>query len=62
MVRPDSTVQRQAIEAQDRGPVMVVTKGLDAGQVIVLDGQSRLENGTHIVGTAEASQTAQAGG
>ena len=43
-------MQRQAIEAEDRGAVMVVTKGLDAGQPIVLDGQSRLENGSHIVG------------
>jgi len=62
VVRPDATVQRQAIEAEDRGPVMVVTKGLDAGQAIVLDGQSRLENGSHIVGTAEAPQTAQVRG
>lgn len=66
VVRPDSTVQRQAIEAQDRGPVMVITKGLDAGQTIVLDGQSRLENGSHVAATAAAAQgtpqAAQAGG
>lgn len=62
VVRPNSTVQRQAIEAEDRGLVMVVTKGLDAGQTIVLDGQSRLENGTHVVATAGAPQTTQAGG
>jgi multidrug efflux system membrane fusion protein len=66
VVRLDSTVQRQPIEAEDRGSVMVVTKGLDAGQTIVLDGQSRLENGTHVVATAGAppgtQATAQAGG
>ena len=62
LVRPDSTVQRQDIEAEDRGPVMVVTKGLDAGQAIVVDGQSRLENGSHVVGTAATPQAAQAGG
>jgi multidrug efflux system membrane fusion protein len=63
VVRSDLTVQRQAIEAEDRGPVMVVTKGLDAGQAIVLDGQSRLENGTHIVAAAGTTPTvAQAGG
>ena len=45
-------MQRQAIEAEDRGPVMVVTKGLDAGQTIVLDGQSRLENGSRVQATA----------
>ncbi len=62
-LRLRSTVQRQVIEAQDRGSVMVVTKGLDAGQAIVLDGQSRLENGTHVVAAAGASPTAaQAGG
>jgi multidrug efflux system membrane fusion protein len=62
VVRPDSTVQRQAIEAEDRGSVMVVTKGLDAGQAIVLDGQSRLENGTHVVAAAEAPKTAALAG
>ncbi len=62
VVQPDSTVQRQPIEAEDRGPVMVITKGLDTGQAIVLDGQSRLENGTHVAVTAAAPQTAQAGG
>ena len=63
VVQPDSTVQRQPIEAEDRGPVMVVTKGLDAGQPVVLDGQSRLENGMHVVATAAPPvQTAQAGG
>jgi multidrug efflux system membrane fusion protein len=61
VVQPNATVQRQMIEAQDRGPVMVITKGLDAGQTIVLDGQSRLENGMHVIATA-AAQTAQAGG
>jgi len=62
VVKPDSTVQRQPIEAEDRGPVMVVTKGLDAGQQIVLDGQSRLENGTRVTATASPPQTGQAGG
>ncbi|HEY3847204.1 MAG TPA: efflux RND transporter periplasmic adaptor subunit [Acetobacteraceae bacterium] len=66
VVRPNSTVQRQPIVAEDRGPVMVVTKGLDAGVTIVLDGQSRLDNGSRIEATAEAPRgaqaTAQAGG
>jgi membrane fusion protein, multidrug efflux system len=62
VVGPDSTVQRQPIEAEDRGSVMVVNKGLDAGQTIVLDGQSRLENGSHIVATAASPTAAQAGG
>ncbi len=62
VVQPDSTVQRQPIEAEDRGPVMAITKGLDAGQQIVLDGQSRLENGAHVAATAGAGRPAQTGG
>jgi len=62
IVKPDSTVQRQAVQAVDRGPVMAVTGGLDAGQQIVLDGQSRLENGTRVVATAPPPLPAQAGG
>jgi multidrug efflux system membrane fusion protein len=61
VVMPDHTVQRQTVEAEDQGPVTVVTKGLKFGQQIVLDGQSRLENGMHVTATA-AAQTAQAGG
>ena len=43
---------------------MVITKGLDAGQTIVLDGQSRLENGIAIAATAAPvrAATAQARG
>jgi multidrug efflux system membrane fusion protein len=63
VVKPDSTVQRQPVEGQDRGDVMVIAKGLDAGQELVLDGQSRLENGTLITATAPAPPTtAQTGG
>jgi multidrug efflux system membrane fusion protein len=60
LVKPDSTVHRQIVEAKDRGPVMVITKGLDAGQTIVLDGQSRLQDGTLIAATGPKPQ--QAGG
>jgi membrane fusion protein, multidrug efflux system len=60
LVKPDSTVQRQIVVAEDRGPVMIVTKGLDAGQTIVLDGQSRLQDGTPI--SATAAPVGQAGG
>ena len=41
---------------------MVVTKGLEAGQQIVLDGQSRLENGMHVTGHRRRRRPAQAGG
>ncbi|HLY89420.1 MAG TPA: efflux RND transporter periplasmic adaptor subunit [Acetobacteraceae bacterium] len=66
MVKPDSTVLRQSVEAVDRGDVMVITKGLQAGQEIVLDGQSRLDNGmliTAMTPSAPASASpAQTGG
>jgi multidrug efflux system membrane fusion protein len=48
VVKPDSTVERRIVEARDLGPTMVITKGLEAGQEIVLDGQSRLQNGTAV--------------
>jgi multidrug efflux system membrane fusion protein len=51
VVKPDSTVERQPVVAEDRGSIMVITKGLDAGQAIVLDGQSRLQNGMLVTET-----------
>lgn len=62
VVKPDSTVQRQVIEGEEQGSELVVSKGLDAGQTVVLDGQSRLENGVHVTATAAAPDKAQAGG
>ena len=62
VVNPDSTVQRHPIQAEDRGPVMTVMKGLDPGLTIVLDGQSRLENGMHVAATPARVQTALTGG
>ncbi len=61
VVKPDSTVQRQTVTAEDRGTVMVITKGLDAGQAIVLDGQSRLQDGT-LVAATQRRAAGQAGG
>jgi membrane fusion protein, multidrug efflux system len=55
VVKPDSTVHRQSVVAEDRGPVMVITKGLDAGQTVVLNGQSRLQDGTQIAATTAAA-------
>jgi membrane fusion protein, multidrug efflux system len=58
VVKPDSTVQRQTVVAEDRGAVMVITKGLDAGQPIVLDGQSRLQDGTLVAATGGSAGNA----
>jgi membrane fusion protein, multidrug efflux system len=60
IVKPDSTVQRQTVAAEDRGPVMVITSGLSEGQSIVLDGQSRLQDGMKVAATV--TPTAPAGG
>lgn len=62
VVKPNNTVQRQLVAAEDRGAVMVITKGLEAGQTIVLDGQSRLQDGMLIAGTPAPSASAQTGG
>jgi multidrug efflux system membrane fusion protein len=49
VVKPDSTVARQDIEMdQDTGKVAVITKGLAAGDKVVLTGQSRLQNGSRV--------------
>ena len=45
VVKPDSTVERQAVETETQGPVSIIKKGLQAGQQVVLSGQSRLDNG-----------------
>lgn len=51
-VKPDSTVGFQRIEiGQDDGAFAVVTKGLDDGAQVVVNGMSRLQNGTRIAAT-----------
>jgi multidrug efflux system membrane fusion protein len=57
VVKQDSTVEMRNIEvAQTDQDVAVITKGLNAGENIVVDGQYRLEQGTKV-----ALQTPQAG-
>jgi multidrug efflux system membrane fusion protein len=49
VVRPDHTVARQVVTIQrDDGVTSVIAKGLEDGQLAVTDGQSRLQNGTHV--------------
>jgi multidrug efflux system membrane fusion protein len=49
VVQPDSTVTAQTVEVdQDDGQVAVVTKGLEAGAHVVVNGQSRLRQGTRV--------------
>ncbi len=59
VVKPDSTVARQVIEiARDDGAVSIVSKGLEEGQTVVRDGQSRLRAGSRVA----ATDPAKAGG
>jgi multidrug efflux system membrane fusion protein len=49
VVKPDQTVIRQVVEVErDDGVTSIITKGLEEGQTAVTDGQSRLQNGTHV--------------
>ncbi len=48
-VKPDQTVARQAVSVeQDDGSLAVIGSGLDGGETVVLSGQSRLTEGSHV--------------
>lgn len=60
VVQPDQTVTVRTVEiARDDGTVAIITKGLDEGQSVVTDGQSRLLEGAHV---KIVTGTPQAGG
>ncbi|MDP9096463.1 MAG: efflux RND transporter periplasmic adaptor subunit, partial [Pseudomonadota bacterium] len=49
LVKPDQTVSRQAIALeQDDGALAVIASGLAGGESVVLSGQSRLTDGSHV--------------
>lgn len=49
VVKPDDTVQLRPIDAQTvDDKTTIVSKGLAAGERVVVDGQSRLDEGTHV--------------
>ncbi len=66
VVKPDSTVTRQDVElTRDTGTVAVIAKGLSEDQVVVTDGQSRLQQGTRVAvndATKQAAAPAKTGG
>ncbi len=60
VVKPDQTVEARTVElARDDGVTAVVSKGLEEGQTVVTDGQSRLRNGIRV---AIGGGPAKAGG
>ena len=68
VVKPDQTVAQANIQVgyQDNG-LAVVTKGLSGNQTVVVTGQSRLAQGTHVKATpashpSQPSSTAASGG
>jgi membrane fusion protein, multidrug efflux system len=59
VIKPDDTAEQRAIEASPAsGDVAIVTKGIAAGDRVVVDGQYRLQPGAHV---DAKTQTASAG-
>jgi multidrug efflux system membrane fusion protein len=55
VIKPDNTVERRAVEvASIQDGIAVVTKGLAAGERVVVDGQYRLTNGARVNPAAPA--------
>jgi multidrug efflux system membrane fusion protein len=49
VVKPDETVEQRAIAAQNANEdIVIATKGLNAGETVVLEGQSRLDVGARV--------------
>jgi membrane fusion protein, multidrug efflux system len=49
IVKPDSTVSRLVVQvARDDGVTAIISKGLEEGQSAVIDGQSRLQDGSRV--------------
>jgi membrane fusion protein, multidrug efflux system len=61
VIKPDSTVEMRQVETgqDDRGQVLV-TKGLSAGEQVVVDGQFRLQPGTPVQATEDKTAAAAA--
>jgi len=62
VIKPDNTVERRAVEvASIQDGIAVVTKGLAAGERVVVDGQYRLTNGARVNPAAPSAPAATAG-
>lgn len=48
VVKPDDTVEARAVDAITADDIIVATKGLNAGETVVVEGQSRLDVGSHV--------------
>jgi membrane fusion protein, multidrug efflux system len=63
VIKPDNTVEMRPVETgqDDRGQILV-TKGLNAGERVVVDGQLRLQPGTLVQATEDKTAKAEIGG
>ncbi|PYR27118.1 MAG: efflux RND transporter periplasmic adaptor subunit, partial [Acidobacteria bacterium] len=62
VVKPDSTVDQRPVTVTQRvGDNVVVDKGLEPGETVVMEGQLRLEQGTRVQ-TGDSGGGAPAGG
>ena len=62
VIKPDNTVERRAVEvASIQDGLAVVTKGLAAGERVVVDGQYRLTNGARVTPQAPSAPAGAAG-
>src|SRR5271169_101814 len=62
VIKPDNTVERRAVEvASIQDGIAVVTKGLAAGERVVVDGQYRLTNGARVNPQAPSTPAGAAG-
>jgi membrane fusion protein, multidrug efflux system len=60
IVKPDETVEQRPIEAfQADEDIVIATKGLNAGETVVVDGQSRLDAGIHVAIRSPKTPVAQ---
>jgi multidrug efflux system membrane fusion protein len=60
IVKPDETVEQRPIEAfQADEDIVIATKGLNAGETVVVEGQSRLDVGAHVAIRSPKTPVAQ---
>jgi membrane fusion protein, multidrug efflux system len=61
LVKPDNTVTAQPVTlGPDNGEKVAITKGLEPGQVVVIDGADRLKEGAKVAITEKGTQPAGA--
>lgn len=58
VIKPDRTADQRAIEAMPMGDLAVVTKGLTAGEPVVVNGQYRLQAGARVDARADTANAA----